>query len=345
MKNNLLKNNWKSLLGVLALAGLMIHASGACHRKVGGEAVEARPGRPLPTDALTAQAERGALTARVDLVGTAASDRLVTLSARLSAYVQDVRVAAGDRVQAGDLLVALDDREIREQLTAAEAQLRQAEAEFKRTKQLFEAKAATEQAMTAAESGFQAARAQVDRTRVMLSYAQVTAPLAGVVTERRVEVGDLANPGQMLLSVYDPSRMRLEVPVPVRLLSRFAVGQELTVRLDYPGRALTGRVTEIVSEIDARSRTRKVKILLDDATGDILPGAFGRVLVDDAEHDGVAVPAAAVTRQGQLESVQVVQGDRVVTRLVRTRVLDENRVEILSGLQGGETVLLHAQGL
>jgi membrane fusion protein (multidrug efflux system) len=344
MKNNMLKNNWKSLLGVIALAGLMLHASGACHRKVGTDPVEAPPGHPLPGDAKTARAERGAMSARVDLVGTAASDRLVKLSARLAAYVQEVRATAGDRVKTGDLLVALDDREIREQLTAAEAQLRQAESEYKRTKQLFEAKAATEQAMTAAESGFQSARAQVDRMRVMLSYAQVTAPMEGVVTERRVEVGDLANPGQMLLSVYDPARMRLEVPVPVRLLHRFAVGQQVQVRLDYPARVTPGQVTEIVSEIDPRSRTRKVKILLDDSTGDILPGAFGRVWVDDTEHDGVWVPAAAVIRNGQLESVQVVQGDRVVSRLVRTRALDESRLEILSGLQGGETVLLSAPG-
>jgi multidrug efflux pump subunit AcrA (membrane-fusion protein) len=126
MKNNMLKNNWKSLLGVIALAGLMLHASGACHRKVGTDPVEAPPGHPLPGDAKTARAERGALTARVDLVGTAASDRLVKLSARLSAYVQEVRVR-GDRVKTGDLLVALDDRELREQYTAAEAQFKQAD--------------------------------------------------------------------------------------------------------------------------------------------------------------------------------------------------------------------------
>ncbi len=344
MKTNILKNNWKALAGVVALAGLMVHASGACHRKVGTDTVDTPPGRPLPGQAAVATAARGPLAARVDLVGTAASDRLVKLSARLSAYVQEVRATAGDRVKAGALLVALDDREIREQLIAAEAQLRQAESEYKRTRQLFEAKAATEQAMTGAESVFQAARAQVDQTRVMLSYAQVTAPMDGVVTERRVEVGDLANPGQVLLSVYDPLRMRLEVPVPVRLLHRFAVGQQVPVRLDHPVRLIPGQVTEIVSEIDPRSRTRKVKILLDDSSGDILPGAFGRVWVDDTEHDGVWVPAAAVTRNGQLESVDVVQDNRVVRRLVRSRALEEGRVEILSGLQGGETVLLPARG-
>ena len=344
MKSNILKNSWKPTVGLVALLGLMVYSSGACHHKTGTESVEALPGRALASGELTAVAVRTSLFARVDLVGTAASDRSVNLSARLSAYVQEVRATAGDRVKAGDLLVALDDREIREQLTAAEAQFKQAESEFKRTRQLFEAKASTEQALTAAESGFQAARAQVEQVRVMMSYAQVAAPLDGIVTERRVEVGDLANPGQILLAVYDPTRMRLEVPVPVRLLDRFAPNQDVQVKLDYPARAVAGKVTEIVSEIDPHSRTRKVKILLEDRSGDVLPGAFGRVWVDDAEHEGVWVPAAAVQRSGQLESVELVQGDRVVRRLVRSRALDDGRVEILSGLQGGETVVVPASG-
>ena len=344
MKNNLLTKSWKPTLGIVALLGMMIHSSGACHRKTGTESVVAEAGRALAGGEPTATAVRTSLFARVDLVGTAESDRSVNLSARLSAYVQEVRATAGDQVKAGDLLVALDDREIREQLTAAEAQLKQADSEFKRTRQLFEAKAATEQAMTAAETGFQSARAQVDRMRVMMTYAQVTAPMDGVVTERRVEVGDLANPGQVLLAVYDPTRMRLEVPVPVRLLDRFAPNQDVQVKLDYPARAVAGKVTEIVSEIDPHSRTRKVKILLEDRSGDVLPGAFGRVWVDDAEHEGVWVPAAAVQRSGQLESVELVQGDRVVRRLVRSRALDDGRVEILSGLQGGETVVVPASG-
>ena len=339
-----MSKTWKPALGTLALLAMMVHSSGACHRKVGGEPVDHQPGRARAGDEQTAVAQRAPLFARVDLVGTAASDRSVNLSARLNAYVQEVRATAGDQVKAGDLLVALDDREIREQLTAAEAQLRQAESEFKRTRQLFEARAATEQALTAAESGFQSARAQVDRMRVMMTYAQVVAPMDGVVTERRVEVGDLANPGQPLLAVYDPTRMRLEVPVPVRLLDRFATGQAVEVKLDYPARAVAGKVTEIVSEIDPRSRTRKVKILLEDGSGDILPGAFGRVWVNDAEHEGVWVPASAVQRTGQLESVELVQGDRVVRRLVRSRPLDDGRVEILSGLQGGETVVVPVGG-
>lgn len=331
-------------LGVLALLGMMAYSGGACHRKVGSDSVDAAPGRARADGETVVTAVRTSLTARVDLVGTAASDRSVKLSSRLSAYVQDVQASAGDRVKSGDLLVALDDREIREQLAVVEAQLKQADSEYKRAQQLFASQSVSEQELTAAESAFRSARAQVDRVRVMMTYAQVTAPLDGVVTERRVEVGDLASPGQVLLAVYDPARMRLEVPVPVRLLSRFSAGQVVTVKLDHPDRAVDAQVVEIVSEIDPRSRTQKVKLLLQDQAGDILPGAFGRVWVEDLPHEGVVVPAGAVRREGQLEMVEVLRGERVLRRLVRARVLDAGRVEILSGLDGGEAVVVPGSG-
>lgn len=343
MKMNVVKKNWKAVAGVVGLAALMAHASGACHHKVRDGRVDHAAGRPA-SGLATVPAIRTSETERVDLVGTAASHLSVNLSARINAYVSEVHAAAGDRVKAGQMLVTLDDREIREQLAAAEAQLKQADTEFKRARQLFAANAFSEQALTAAESEATAAKAQVDRIRVMLSYAQVTAPMAGVVTERRVEVGDLANPGQVLLVLYDPTRMRLEVPVPVRLLDRMPLGRTVPVRLDYPARVVTGAVTEVVSEIDPDSRTRKVKLLLQDDSGDVLPGAFGRIWVEDDVREMVTLPAAAVQRSGQLEMVEVVEGDRAVRRLVRTRALDGDRVEVLSGLAGGEQVVAPEAG-
>lgn len=337
------KRHWKSALGVGSLVALMVHASGACHRKVDGRALEHEAGRPAAGLA-TVVAGRAPEAEQLDLVGTAASHLSVNLSARINAYVSTVHAAAGDRVVPGQPLVTLDDREIREQLAAAEAQLKQADTEFKRARQLFEANAFSEQALTATESEATAARAQVDRIRVLLTYAQVTAPMAGVVTERRVEVGDLASPGQVLLVLYDPTRMRLEVPVPVRLLDRMPLGRTVPVQLDYPSRVVTGQVTEVVSEIDADSRTRKVKLLLQDGSGDILPGAFGRIWIEDDARDMITLPAAAVQRSGQLEMVEVVREGRALRRLVRTRPLAGDRVEVLSGLAGGEAVVVPAAG-
>lgn len=300
--------------------------------------VDAVAGAPLPAGAAVVTMKVQELAPRIDVIGTVASEKTITLSARLSAYVQEVSVSAGDHVKAGQMLLTLDDREIREQRAAAEAQFKQADREFQRVKSLMEKGAATEQSVTAAEAAFTSAKAQLDRVNVLLSYAQVTAPIDGVVTERRVEAGDLASPGQPLLVVYDPTRMRLEVPVPVRLIPRVALGGKVEVTLDQTKLPVGGEITEIVSEIDPLSRTRKVKVRLASAEG-VLPGTFGRLWLEDEARPTLLLPPAAITRVGQLEAVRVVQEGRLIQRLVRSGPARGDQVEILSGLNAGEQVL------
>ncbi len=173
----------------------------------------------------------------------------------------------------------------------------------------------------------------------MLSYTQVTSPLNGVVADRYIEAGDLAGAGQVLLSVYDPTRLRLEVPVPARLISHFPEGREVNVMLDQMPEVLKGTVTEVVSEFDPVTRTRRVKIRLEDVPETVLPGMYGQVHLAIDEHEAVLLPETALKRIGQLELVQVVRDGSLYRRLVRTGPRHDGQVEILSGLEGGETVL------
>jgi len=332
---------WKATVGLIALAALMIWASGGCRAKVAPGQLVASPRPAVPANSVTAAVVAEEVGPRIDVVGTTESEETINLSARIPAYVNEVRVAAGDRVRKGQLLIALDDREIREQLSGAEAQLKQAEREYQRARDLMAKNATTDQALTAAESAFNAARAQVERVRVMLSYTQITAPIDGVVVERRVESGDLANPGQVLVTVYDPLRMRLVAATPVRLIGRLALDQTVEVALEWPPQTLTGRVTEIVSEVDPATRTRKVKVQLATAGAEVLPGTFGRLWVQDAPRRARLAPAAAIYRVGQLEFAQVARDGRLERRLVKTAPAGAGRVEVLSGLAEGETVIVN----
>jgi len=333
------KQHWKPIAGALGLLLAVAYSGGWFGEKVKPGTLAGEAGSEVPAGALTATVLRTNAAARLSLFGTTASDVKVNLSARIPATVSEVFVSAGDAVKKDQLLVTLDDREIKEQLAAAEAQAKQAETEFQRARQLFEKAATTEQALTAAGSMRSAAKAQLDRVQVMLSYARIVSPIDGVVTDRRIEAGDLAGPGQVLLAVYDPARMRLEVPVPVRLVEHVAMGQEVQIVLDRPSRAYRGKVTEIVSEIDPASRTQTVKARLDGTAGDVLPGTFGRLSVDGEPRETLLIPAGAVYRVGQLEMVQVVAGGRASRRMVTTGAVYGDRVEVLSGLNAGEQVL------
>lgn len=338
---NILKKYTKLLVGILGLAIVIAWSGGFLSKKVKPGVLEDQAGVAVPADAATVEVKAESAPVRVEVVGTTASEEKINLSARIPAYVGEIFASAGDRVKKGQKLIVLDDRDIRQQLAGAEAQLNQAQTEYERAKQLFEKEATTQQALTASESMYAGARAQVEQVKVMLTYAQVESPIDGIVTERRIEAGDLANPGMLLLAVYDPLRMRLEAPVPVRLVDRLALGQEVEVSLERPARVLKGKVAEIVSEVDASSRTQLVKVHLDGVEGDVLPGTFGRLWVEAEAREAVFVPASAVRQNGQLSFVQVVRDGRALRRLVKTGPVRGDRIEILSGLRAGDVILVN----
>ena len=339
MNTLLLKKIAKPAAGLIGLALVIVYSAGSCHSKVKPGRLQHEPGIPIPTGAITLTVHTESLAPRIDVVGTVGSEEQIHLSARIPAYVKNVFVSAGSVVKKDETLIELDDREIAEQMAAADAQLKQSETEYQRAKQLLENKATTEQAFIAAESAYNSAQAQMERMRVMRSYARIVSPIDGIVTDRRIEVGDLANPGQVLLTVYDSTRMRLEAPVPVRLIDRLALEQEVEIRLERPDRIFKGRVSQIVSEIDPMSRTQLVKIQLLGETGGILPGTFGRLYIHEAPRDTIRIPASAVYRAGQLEMVQVVENGRAIRRLVKSGAPSGDQLEILSGLRDGEKIL------
>ncbi len=339
------KNRIKAMLIVKLVAGiggllvLVLWSGGFLLHKIAPGEVQAETGLPLPPESETMSVASEMVSPRIDLVGTVASGEKIILSSRISAYVKKVHVSAGDRVRQGQLLILLDNRELKQQLAAAEAGLAQARSEYERARKLIAADATTDQALTAARSAYETANAQVRQINVMLTFTEITSPIDGRITDRRIEAGDLAAPGQPLLGVFAPQNMRIVIPVPVRLVEKMQLEQKVDIELDRPNRPFTGRVIEVVGEVDPMSRTQRMKVHIEGAGADVLPGTFGRVWVADDPRPAILVPATAVYRIGQLEMVQLVADNRVIRRLVKTGPLFGDRIEILSGLSAGDTIL------
>jgi RND family efflux transporter MFP subunit len=337
---NIMKIAWRPAAGFAGLVIMALWMAGTFESKVGPGKREHLQGFALPDGARTLTVKMTRTASLVEVVGTAASERWVNLSARIPSTIQLMRVKAGDAVTNGQVLATLDDRDIREQLSGADAQFKQAEVEYNRTLRLFEKGAATDQAKVAAQTGLEAARARLQQMRVMISYAEITSPLDGIVTDRHFESGDLVAPGQILMSVYDPRVMRFELPVPVRLLPKFTLNQAVSVDLDGMARPVRGVVREIVSEVDPLSRSQKVKITLEQGASVILPGSYGRITLEGEAHESLWVPLSVVYRIGQQEFVQVVSEGRMIRRMVRTSLIRDGQVEVISGLADGEVILV-----
>jgi RND family efflux transporter MFP subunit len=337
---NILLRAWKVVLGIAAIFLLIIWSTGALKEKTAPGTSLYDAGLPVPAGSATLTITLEPVPATVTVAGTVTSEDHINVSARTGGVIEEITVVAGDRVSKDQLLVRIDDREIRQQRAAAEAQLRRAATELERTRRLLEQEAATRQQFTDAETAHDAARARFEQINVVLSYHEVRSPIDGVITDRRIEQGDLAAPGQSLLAVFRPSAMRLDAPVPVRLIDRLATGQPVRVVIDELDRPVNGIVTEIASEVDQASRTRMVKVRLEDVAAAVMPGAFGRLMLELDTQDGIRIPATAVLRVGQLEMVSVIQNGRAVRRMIRTGPRQDGLVEVLSGLSAGEVVLL-----
>jgi membrane fusion protein, multidrug efflux system len=244
-------------------------------------------------------------------------------------------------------------------VAAAKANLDLAQVTFGRMQDLFQKKSISNQEfdeasakLKAAQAAYEMARArrlqlnsklaQVDQevraTEVTRSYADVLAPFAGVVISKSIDPGSLALPGAPLFTIEREGAYRLEASVEESRLAAIRIGQPVSVTLDSVDRKIDARVSEIVPAVDAATRAYTVKIDLP-----VLPslrsGVFGRASFQLGSRSPLAIPAGAVAERGQLQSVVVVDNGVARTRLITVGQKIKDRVEVLSGLTAGESVI------
>lgn len=316
----------------LLLLSLLVLAGG-CRPS---EPAVAAPDLP-PVAVTTAVVQSGSHAQLRPLPGLVRPRAHARVAARVMGTVESATLAVGQTVQAGEVLVRLKAAELSAGLAEARAALGQAERDYDRETALAAQGASAADTARLAADQLRLARARVDAAAALLDYTAIAAPFAGVITEDLVNPGDLALPGQPLFAVESLADFRAEVPVP-ESLTTLPLGAGVRVQLD--DQTVSGRLDEISPAADAVSRTRLARIALP-ATANVRSGQFVRALWPAAPADVLLVPATAVQPFGQLERVFVVTAGRAQLRLVRTGAVTGDTVQILSGLDAGETVVAH----
>ena len=188
------------------------------------------------------------------------------------------------------------------------------------------------------------AKESVSRLAVQLTYTKILATSRGVVADRFADPGDIAAPGKVLMVIYDPAELELHVNVPESLASDVREGQQLGVQIEAVGmKDVVGTVRKVVPQAQQASRSVLVKVAIPRAPSakPLLPGMFGRVNIPVGTVERLFVPRPAVRQLGQLDLVEVVGADGMLSRrFVRVGPAVGDRVEVLSGLSEGETVAL-----
>jgi len=340
---------WKKALVALAIP---VAACGGRH--------EAKEASPAPVTAVLATAEAANLPDRVELYGTVEAAKTAAISSRVMANVLAVPVKAGDLVAEGAVLVEIDPAtaqgqvgQARGALAQARAALALAERNYGRFQALAKSGSASELELDMARMQYEQAKGAVQQAEGGVEAAssvsresRVTAPFAGRVASRMVDPGDFAAPGRPLVTVESATGRRLVVAVPASTAAGagLKVGQSIPVRLDGAAADETGVVAETSPGADPASHTFTVKIDLPGAP--VATGLTGRAFVRGGERKSVLVPAAAVFRSGGLPMVVVRDADgKARSRAVTLGETRGETVEVLSGLSGGETVLVGLKAL
>lgn len=298
--------------------------------------------------ALSVQAQTRTLELRdvqltLPVEATIEATRQATVATQVSGRIVAVKVEAGQRVRAGELLMQVDAREAGENVAAARAQLTQAEANHARTQNLFKQKFVSQAALDQAEAALKSARAQAGAAGAGASHASVTSPLAGIVAARHVELGELAAPGRELVTVFDPKGLRAVASIPQYRLKE--AQQAKVARVEFPeSRRWQDAVRiEILPTVDVRSHTATARIYLPDgdAAAGIVPGMAARVHFVVGTARKLTVPPQAILRRGEISAVYVLAAGKPQLRQVRLgEAVADGEIEVLSGLASGETVSL-----
>jgi len=282
--------------------------------------------------------------------------RQSTVAAQIEGRIVDIRFDVGDRVEKGEVIVRIDERQVGQaaaasaaQVSEAQAALANARAQYERTRQLLAQKFVSRAALDRTEAEYRAAQARVTAllagaaaAATEKSFATVLAPYSGVVSARHVELGEMATPGKPLMTGFDPSTLRVVANVPATQIGAVrAIGR---ARIEVPslGSWLEVKHMTVVPTADARTQTTRVRLDLAEDVRGIYPGVYARAHFVTGSALRLLVPRAAVFRRSELTAVYVIAaGGQPQLRQIRLgEAGDEQMVEVLAGLKPGERVAL-----
>lgn len=294
-----------------------------------------------PTSVVTVPARWEDFAHEVEAIGTARANESINVTAKISNTVAAIRFEEGEWVSAGKVLVELDGTQARAELAIADAALKESRSQFNRSRELFATKALSEAQLEQLEATLLANEARVAAARSRLEDTVIRAPFAGRVGLRRVSLGSLVSPGEVITTLDDLSVIKLDFAVPETFLATLAPGLAIRARSPaYPNEIFEGRVASLDSRVDPVSRAVTVRARLDNRDGRLKPGMFMTVTLVRMEGRALMLPEQALVPEQDRQYVFRVRDSRAVKTEVQTGRRRPGQVEIVSGLDEGDSVVV-----
>lgn len=269
-----------------------------------------------------------------------------TLSFPVAGTVQQIRVTAGQRVAKGELIAVLDEATLRNTYEAASALLLQAEDAYQRMKQLHDAGSLPEIQWTEVQSKLKQAQSAEAISKKNLADGRLYAPFSGVISEKSVEVGHNVMPGQPIVHLVTINQVKVCVSVPENEISQINMGRSVNVSVSaLNGKTFSGKIVEKGIVAHPLSRSYEVKALIDNRSGELMPGMICTMGIENGETNSVIIlPASVIQTDEQNRTfVWVNEGGKARKKRVQTGTLIRNGVVIQSGLSASNEVIVEGQ--
>lgn len=322
----------------------------------GSKSSETNEAQSKDVSCVTGVASLEMVPQNVTATGGLQADKSIMVSTRMMGWIQKIYVVENQVVSKGDKLISIDASDLRAKKSQAEAGITEANAVLAnaermavRFEKLYEEHSVSKQQLDdvltgrdRAAAGVEMAKAGLIEVNVHLSYLEIVAPVDGVVARKMVEEGNMANPGMPLLVLESTDRMKVVAHLGEKDVSAVKAGDMVQVDVtSLAGANFAVPLSRVIHSANPGSRTYDIEAYLDNTDGRLKSGMFARVTVPVGIRQAILVDAKAIIKRGQLTGVWTVDPEGIVhLRWIRLGHDVGQKVEVLSGLTGSETVVL-----
>lgn len=299
-----------------------------------------------PTPVETTHAQAMPVEDRFETIGSIAADEAVTVVAEIGSIVARIPFAEGGKVNRGDLLVQLDDDELKAGLERASALRDQAQTNFDRIQKIVDQGAGSAQDLDDANAALRVAEANVAFAKAQFDKTRIRAPFTGIVGARKVSPGEYVQPGAAIVDIASIDQLRVTFSVPERYLPQLAVGSAVIIRTTaFPGEDAAGTVMAVEPRVDALTRSVGVVARLENPEGKYRPGMSANAAVTLAQRaSALTIASEAVFLEQNQPYVYVVKADSTVAKSpLQLGSRSRGFVEVVGGIDASQMIVKAGQ--
>lgn len=297
--------------------------------------------RPVQADAFVVRTRP--LSENLEMPGTLLPFEVTEIRPEISGRIIALNIPEGSYVQKGALLVKLFDADLQAQLKKLQVQLEIAKKTAERQKELLKINGVSQQDYDLAELNVSNLNADIDLTRVSISKTEIRAPYAGRLGLRAISNGAYITPTTLLTTISQVSQLKMEFSVPEKYSENMNRGRQVLFTIAGTDQKFTANILATESNIEANTRTLKVRAVVSGVNKLLVPGAFAKVLLQFGKNDrSMIVPSQAVIPQARNKQVIVYKDGKPNFVVVTTGIRDSSYVQVLDGVKEGDTVLTTA---